>query len=316
MSLDPTHQSLQINLRSDDPAIQGQTLGDTELLFNFNRTINIPEEYHLNISVASAEIPHSWYTWDEIITISVNWTESQGVVRIIIPVRNWTPCCFANYYKEQLEAIGDNSYPRLTWDPHTLKWTLANGPGGSGSSLTFFHTISDNPFTPTYLSLQSLTMLYKFFGFNVPVPVAGVAPTMFPGTQPFVADSLRFHTVSITSRIFHTSSLDSNQADVGDQHVLAKVPTNAPFGSMILFKGNLKDGYLLRLPKLNAVDLALRDHNGDLINLNGARFNISLLAQFIKRNDFTPIPKDIAPVIDYKNFIRRRLGVGRRRRGR
>ncbi len=314
MSLDPTYQSLQINLRSDDPAIQGQTLGDTELLFNFNRTITIPEDYHLNISVASAEIPHSWYTWDTTMVISVNWGEG-GPERITVPIRNWTPCSFANWYDQTMSAFGVPSYPRLTWDPHTLKWTLSNGPGGSNGYMVFFQNLT-GVFDATYLDVSTLTTVYKFFGFNVPVPTFGDSPTIFVGTQPFVADSLRFHTVSITSRIFHSSSLDSNANDVGDQHVLAKVATNAPFGSMILYKGNLKDGYLLRLPKLNAVDLALRDHNGDLINLNGARFNISLLAQFVKRNDFTPIPKDIAPAIDYKNYIRRRLAVGRRRRGR
>ena len=168
MSLDPTYQSLQINLRSDDPAIQGQTLGDTELLFNFNRTITIPEDYHLNICVASAEIPHSWYTWDEVLIARVSYTTSGGTnqtFNISVPIRNWTPCCFANFYATEASSLApDDLYPRLTFDPHTLKWTQTAGTS-SDCQIRFFKVY--NLPTVESLSLPTIRMVYKFFGLNL-----------------------------------------------------------------------------------------------------------------------------------------------------
>jgi hypothetical protein len=321
MSLNPEYQNLQINLRSDDPAIQGSLESDTDLKFQFNRTITIPEQYHLNVSVSTAEIPHSWYTFDEEIKMQVMFDPpgSNTLYYVVtIPVRNWTPCCFQKYFLEQSILLSnDPHYPLLTFSTSTLKWTLDQSTGDRvNNPILFYKTISDPPgpeATYTTLSPATCKGLFKFFGLPEVLAPPGTIPAIDYGVQPNIADSLRFHTISITSNFFHTSSIDSNSAEIGDQHVLAKVPTNAPFGSMILFKGNLQDGYLLKLQKLNTVDLALRDHNGDLINLNGGRFNVSLLAQFIKRTDYTAVPNSLPPVINYNSFVKR-LAKRRRRR--
>ena len=44
--------------------IKGIADGDVELSFEFNRTIKIPSNYVLNIAVARAEIPVSYYSFD------------------------------------------------------------------------------------------------------------------------------------------------------------------------------------------------------------------------------------------------------------
>ena len=80
MNINPNHQNIQINLRSDDPDAQGSTTGDTELDFQFGRTIEIPPNYCINISANEIEIPHTYYTFSKNMVFEMTWKGSAGDV--------------------------------------------------------------------------------------------------------------------------------------------------------------------------------------------------------------------------------------------
>ena len=345
--INPNYQNLLINLRSDDPSVNpgNNDPNDTSLFFPFSRTIEVPLDNYLQISVLSAEIPNTWYSWDQDQQMRPNWTKVDGTTPIIdqvwtFPAKRWTPCSWLASFNTQKAAkvtsgaITQADADRLviTWDKTTLKWTFN---GGTSSSLNnFFFTwgvdvgvptgypdFFDVPVLPTLSDARSIN---SFFGFPMRRPDVNYNPiiwnpadgdrfvfftTINPlGAQgsntlvsPIVADASRYHTISITSRSLHTDSLDTIPNDVGDQHVLSKIPVNAPFGSIILFNGSTQDGFLFRNQRFQFVDLALSDHNGLDINLHGARFNITLIVKFILRVNpglpiapLPPLPSNIS----------------------
>ena len=327
--INPNYQNLLINLRSDDPSVNpgNNDPNDTSLFFPFSRTIEVPPDNYLQISVLSAEIPNTWYSWDQDQQMRPAWTKVDGTTSIIdqvwtFPAKRWTPCSWLASFNAQKAvkvtsgAITQAEADRLviTWDKTTLKWTFN---GGTASALAFFliwgvdvgtpaptGSIYQVPVLPTLSDARSIM---SFFGFPMRRPDGNYNPSIWkpeygdrfvffttlnndgsttsvPNVpSEIVADASRYHTISITSRSLHTDSLDTIPNDVGDQHVLSKVPVNAPFGSIILFNGSTQDGFLFRNQRFQFVDLALSDHSGLDINLHGARFNITLIVKFILR---------------------------------
>ena len=279
-ALNPNHQSIQINLRSDDDEVQGITDGDVELSFEFNRTIKIPSNYILNIAVARAEIPVSYYSFDFTWEFQLFWGVGGVEFQVDVPIaiQNWSPCKLVNYIKAYVIANqppDSGNYPLFTFDCNTLKYNYTIGAGNDEDGLEIVIRKSST----TNFTTAEAKLLITFFGLDVP---PGIAFVLLPDNFRLVADAARLHTISVTSKVLNTDSIDSRS---GGEHVLAKIPVNAPFGSIVLYKGNLLDGYLYRLQSLNRIDIALRDHNGDLVKLNGGRYNVSLLCQFIRRND-------------------------------
>ena len=134
-------------------------------------------------------------------------------------------------------------------------------------------------------------------------------------TSVSVADATRYHNLYITTGDFSTGSIDSNYRTT--ESALCKIPIDAPFGSIVNFKGSIDDGYLYQMRSFNKISIALRDHRSQLIELNGARFNVSLLLQFIKRDltalgatipraiPFTPAPQ--SQPLKPKRDVRRKL---------
>ena len=76
-----------------------------------------------------------------------------------------------------------------------------------------------------------------------------------------------------------TNSVDS--LSYGGEHILTKIPVSAPFGSMIHYNGETRGGTLLNQQFLSDIAIEIQDHHNHLIDLNGVRWNITLLIQFI-----------------------------------
>jgi len=349
--INPNYQNLLINLRSDDPSVNpgNNDPNDTSLFFPFSRTIEVPADNYLQISVLSAEIPNTWYSWDQDQQMRPYWYAAvdgpTGPVAITdqvwtFPAKRWTPCSWlASFNTQKAAKVTAGNFTQadadklvITWDKTTLKWDFS---GGTASALAFFllwgvdvgKPDPDIFFTGVTVlpTLSDARSINSFFGFPMRRPGGNYKPSIWkpeygdrfvffttlnndgsatsvPNVpSEIVADASRYHTISITSRSLHTDSLDTIPNDVGDQHVLSKVPVNAPFGSIILFNGSTQDGFLFRNQRFQFVDLALSDHNGLDINLHGARFNITLIVKFILRVNpglpiapLPPLPSNIS----------------------
>lgn len=288
--INPEHQNIQINLNSDDDAVHTSDYqSDSDLQFQFNRTIEIPPTYNLNLSLNQIELPHTFYTFDENIGLQVNYMNN--IVQAGYPLSTIMEIPKGFYTVSSLKSLiskamkaSTNAILPPSWDnafnPSTLKWTWTFAEGAAGIANFSFSWF---PAQGGTFKNDTITMIQRFFGMT---KEAGTLWTSSAGatqviTSTDVADTTRYHNVYVTCESFSTQSMDSN--NMASESVLCKVPVNAPFGSIINYKGSIDDGYLYEMRSLNNIQLSLRDHRGKLIQLNGARFNISILLQFLTR---------------------------------
>jgi len=333
MNINPNHQNIQINLRSDDPQVQGSTVGDSELDFQFSRIIEIPPNYVVNISANEVEIPHTYYTFSTQLNWVVEWYDintggpPDGTgwrMTIPLPRQHYTPCLIIKIYNDAVEAfkkIHDGSdpldptiagnFPVLTFDCNKLKFKMES-PNYQGFSFLIYQPPLTSQLTPPLL--KDTKMWIRFWGIKSEFIVAGIPSVVVANaTAPAQAyfesgncvDCSRYHNIYLTlGNNFTTDSIDS--LEKSNENCLAKIPVNAPFGSLISYHGDTKDSYLFRGLHFGRLSLALRDHEGDLIDLNGVRFNISILVQFVKKE--YDVVRDLPHALplethdDYKGF--------------
>ena len=289
--INPDYQNIQINLNSDDDAVHSSELqSDSDLFFQFNRTVTVPPNYNLNLSINQLEIPHSFYTFDEDIwlTVSYPWFQPPTVPmeqQVLLPRGFYSISSLKKKVSDVMKASTNNPKPPqwnltdVTFNPATLKWYWSNGADA------FKFQWSANSAKTAELQVDTLQMIKRFFGMPEEYTSTWTS-SLVAGVQQLasvnVADATRYHNLYIATGDWSTGSIDSNNS--ASESVLAKIPVNAPFGSIINYKGNPDDGYLYQMRSFNQVSLSLRGHRGKLIQLNGGRFNISLLLQFIKRD--------------------------------
>jgi hypothetical protein len=309
--INPDYQNIQINLNSDDDAVHSSELqSDSDLFFQFNRTITIPPNYNLNLSINQLEIPHSFYTFDEDIWLTVSYPMYQPPtipfnVQVLIPKGFYSVSSLKKKVSDVMKASTNTPKPPqwnltdVTFNPATLKWYWSNNADA------FKFQWSANSARTVELQVDTLQMIKRFFGMPVEYTSTWTSSTV-GGIEQLasvnVADCTRYHNLYISTGDWSTGSVDSNNS--ASESVLAKIPVNAPFGSIINYKGNPDDGYLYQMRSFNQVSLSLRGHRGKLIQLNGGRFNISLLVQFIKREVPLQIPTlPIAQALPVQNSV-------------
>lgn len=311
MDIDPNHQNLQINLRSDDDDVQGSVEGDAELTFNFSRVIQIPHNYVVNISANEVEIPHSWYTFDVPMKFEVYYglysvPLATYKVEIDIPLRFYSACGFVKFVNAAFKAgaitAGYPIPPTFSFDCNTLHFRATADPS---YSWTWQATMRD-ALGNEDLTISQRNMVARFLGVIPPVtPTAGyiriqstIAGITFESVN--CVDTSRYHNIYLTFGGGNTTGSIDSRTFAGES-VLAKMPINAPFGSIISYSGNTLDSYLYHEQSLNRLTISLRDHTGLLINLNGTRFNVSLLIQFIKRE--IDLVRDLPAALPYPEYL-------------
>ena len=239
MEVDPNHQNILISLRSDDPSniVDDDNRYDTSISFAFNRNLEIPENHVLGITVLTAEIPHSWYTWDSDVIMAVTLTDTLGNIyysQYTFPAQNWSPCLIrGSFVTQRLTKAARERDFNMSFNMNTLKWTslyldTTTVPAGVPETFVVQWGLAFDATNTlvTGLSLSDAKSIWRCFGVppitsNVTLPTWGsaVVPTTLGYVSPVVSDFLRYHTISITSRLLNTSSIDTNDADIGDQQI-------------------------------------------------------------------------------------------------
>jgi hypothetical protein len=242
-----------IHIRSKDCA--ELTPGyNTHLRVSLKTSIHRFEGERLRISLSSAEIPHAWYGLsDELNSVSI-WVDS--AVSLELPEGNY------DIY-ELTEAItADATFPfSATYNSITGKVTLENTDGGSG------HTINCTQANSLGLS--------RALGFDADVTV-GIGGT---AVAPNVANLNTLHSLFLYSSLTATNVITTehgNYEAILDQipvktrpfEVLRYTPYDtAPFSSV------LDDD------AISSFEISLRDQNGNLVQMNGARYELALLVE-------------------------------------
>lgn len=106
--------------------------------------------------------------------------------------------------------------------------------------------------------------------------------------SPEIPDFTGHHNLYIGCNLI-TNSVDSLVG--GLENVLAKIPVSAPFGSMIQYNGESRAGTLLEQQFIENIYLEIQDHHNHIVELNGVRWNITLLIQFVEAKSFEDADK-------------------------
>ena len=284
--LQPNNRQYMLHIRSKD--CEQLTSGfNTHLLLNVNPAIERITGHEFHISLSSAEIPFTWYNVSDDLhsrQIFVDGSQSLQLVK-------------GNYnIHELITAINAQntagSFPySASYDAKTNKVTLAN-TDATGHKINF--------------SQEDSRELSKMLGFSRD-DITVVANTSI--TSDGTVNLRPVHSLFLYSNLAATNVITSTD---GIEQVIDKIPlgsfeplstitfdfsTTAPFSSVITTQA------------INSLELSLRDQNGRLVQLNGARYELSLIIeQRLSYSLEVEHPSHPYPTIS----SRRSLGTGRR----
>lgn len=256
----------------------------------------------------------------------------------------YTACSFAQRIQEQTRdalpadvPVAPDEYPdwkcAISDDESRGKWKVINENKNAWRITDILHEV-DGAFVNCPIRDPNYIEIVRFFGcVNGPISTGGgIAPFVFnsyvgnyqnlitqhplawgtdPSTyySPEIPDFTGHHNLYIGTQLI-TNSVDSLVG--GLENVIAKIPVSAPFGNMIQYNGESRGGTLLEDQFLSEIQLDIQDHNNNIIDLNGVRWNITLLLEFI---DIKQIEK-INPQHKSKELIRATIPLAQQNKAR
>lgn len=250
-----------LHIRSKD-CVQLNSDVNTHLRIDLEESIRRLPDHNLFISLSSAEIPCTWYSISEYLKsnrIDVGQLAVLPGSSLLVPDGNY------DIY-ELVDLITlDTSFPfSATFDENTSKVTLTNTD-------TVTHKLR---FTD-----ESTRELAKMLGFDRQdeLVAAGQSTTSDGVVNLRAIHSIFLHTDIQTGNVFTSRSF--NLTDIID-----KIPVSSSFGDVILYDPYQTAPFRTKLNVNEVTNFAvqLKDQNDRLLNLNDARYELSLL--------FTQIP--------------------------
>ena len=259
-------ETYMIHVRSED-CTQLTPGYNTNLLVDLKAQINRPENARFHLSLASAEIPYAWYAFSG--DLWTNQIYVDGVPNLVV-----TP---GNYDIWELVTVINADVPfkyTLTYNENTSKVTLTNTD-------TTTHTLN--------FSNQYSKGLSKALGFDT-----SADRTINAGGS-LVADGV-VNLQTLLSLFFYCNLSVANV--VTTQHgnfesILDTVPVDAaPYEIIHYGAGGTNTGLFsseITETVLRSFQISLRDRDGDLLQMNGCKFDLSLLIR--------TVPDDLVEII-------------------
>ena len=276
--VDPRLQSVTISVRSDDSDILADATG-SNVRFRFNRNIQVPPGIRTLMTLTNAQIPNSWYALKTNTTLT--FTLGGATLTVAVPAGTYSVSLWNKTVNASLKAQ-DATAPQFTTDRATLKQQVIN-PAAAWSL--------------TAISANAKQVL-RMYGMAA-IPFGAAQAVTWSSDN--VPDCSLHHNLYIgCGRI--TGSVDSNNSQ--RENLLCKIPVSSPYGSIILFQGNPNvNGILLDTRNISLLDLSILDHNGELVSLNGCRWNCSILLQFILGSQFPAPQRSLASTMRARPLV-------------
>lgn len=223
------------------------------------------------ISLSSAEIPHSWYMISETLLTNQLHVDTSGSQSLII-----TP---GNYDIYELVALiqSTSAFPfSAVFNPNTAKITLKN-TDSANHSIHFSHPMSKG--------------LAKLMGF-------ARSDTLLTPDQSITGDSVinlqTIHSLFLYTNLGVTNVVTTEKGNY--ESILDKIPIHThPFETIHYnpyqsapFSCTITDD------EIRNFEVSIRDQNGNLVQLNGARYELSILVEVhaTRRTNEDPEPNE------------------------
>ena len=244
--LNDTERSSQtIFLHSNDAVV---SISNAEKIFYLQEAIIAPAGYRIIIGLTNLTMPNSMYNIvDGKNTITIN------DVTYTITAGNYSAEDLVKAINDQITAIGSVAFDDI-----------------------------DNNFTFTFTDpavINSTTM-------ERPLGLAGQLPTSEAGVTSYTA--LNICDLGGTTNIYiRIRNLTMNNLDSRGRtnNIIANIVNNTNYGGYIFFVPPEVLYYQITEQTIGHLDIELTDQEGELIDLNGADFNITLTVHYVKQRE-------------------------------
>ena len=252
--------SQSIFLHSNDSAI---SISSAEKIFYLNEGINAPHGYRLLVGLTNLTLPNSMFN----VTLDSN--------NIVINNKTYT-ITPDNYSAEEL-AIALQA-KLLSGDPSTGASALPTGtkvefiPQGKTFKFTF----------TTNIQIQSSTMERQLGLRNQYPAPTNSADRKYNTTN--ICDLGGATNIYIRIRNLSLNNLDSRGKT---SNIIASVVNNTNFGGYIFYVPPEVLYYQIKENNISHLDIEMTDQEGNVLNLNGADFNMTLTVHYSKAVSYT-----------------------------
>lgn len=260
-TLNDSHISSQsIFLHSNDAVV---SISDAEKIFYLQEAIQAPAGYRLVIGLTNLTMPNSMYNivdGKNTITISNNdYTIAAG---------NYSAEDLVTAINAKITAIGsvsfddiDNNFTFTFTDPQNIQSTTMERQLGLGVTDNL-DPDADPPETAPHIQL----------------PTGAVSSY----TARNICDLGGTTNIYIRIRNLTMNNLDSRGRT---NNIIASIVNNTNYGGYIFFVPPEVLYYQITEQSIGHLDIELTDQEGELVNLNGANFNITLTVHYVKQRE-------------------------------
>ena len=235
-------ESIQIYLNSQMADKYFNGISDCE--YNLP-LIEIPDGFHIYLSVVSCLIPYSFYNINTSNNVLQYSFDGINLTTLTIPIGNYN-------VNSLLSILKSNISPTFTISYDNVK-----------NKFTFTHPINNFMFMSSSTCLQIL-------GFNNNMTISSTSLTL---TSVNCVNVYSIRTVQVNSNLI---TYNINKVQKNNFCILCSVPiTCTPF-SLIEYINRTNFKTNLFLNRISKIKIKLTDDNGNLIDLNGCHYSLTL----------------------------------------
>lgn len=268
-----------IALNSAD-GIRRNTTMLSDMLFNFQNVLSDEDDIvSSNVCIMNAQFPVSFYTINALNNIFYLQTNVNVGNTFTIPVGNYN----ANTLIIAMNNLATAGLFLLKFSFNSLtgKISITANSGSGISSITF--------------GSYTLSTFWKIVGLST-TSITGSSLITFP----YPLNLLGVKKLIIKSQLLGVSSFDSG---TNQSIILSTIPNNnAPF-TMISYenRSNLNKA-LVRVRKIDSIDIIIEDEDGNKIDFNNVNWTITLVLENIRRMTTSEIPK-LMQILERQNEL-------------
>ena len=246
-------ETLQIYLNSKYASRYNVSTSDVDFYFS---PFEIPSQYHIHLSVQSAQIPYSFYNINiRNNTLNFYFNNQPYITSVSIPIGNYTVTTFISALNSSLASYNFT----VTYQGITNKLLFSN---------------------PYIFCFDVSSTILFILGFDSLGAIAPITTNPYTLLSNAVLNLQTQQCINICTN-FGTSNI--NSIDGQQSSILASIPINGPPYSMINFNNySLTNKVNLYSNLFSSINIKLLDQDNNLLDLNSQNYSLTLQFDIVK----------------------------------
>jgi hypothetical protein len=253
-------ESLQIYLNSKYANRYNASTSDVDYYFS---PFSIPTQYHIHLSVVSAQIPYSFYN---------------------VNIRNNT----LNFYLNNQPTMISVSVPVGNYNVNTLLTALNTALSSYNFTITYSSLTNKFTFTNTStFSFYSSSSIFAILGFYSSTSNSLLVSSLISGSYTLTSNAVvNLQTQQCVNICTNFCTNNINSVNGQQSTILASIPINCPPYSIINYSNDSTTNKVNLYSNLFAsINIKLLDQDNNLIDLNYQNYSLTLQFDIVKFTD-------------------------------